>query len=342
MTLRSLIVVTAVTAAVVAGRTGSAWPSRLDTALADSSLTPAAADSALTPAAADTVLAGTTLVGAKAALPDTALARVTFPAFGTEPGREVGHLGLVGRVGRGVANFGSDVWAVVSGPFRSPTSLMWTGAALGVASILYTNDQAILDAAVRNRNEQGMKQVVDAGQKVEPLGLMGRTNPYYMGALAAGYVLNVPPMRTVALEILESHMIAGGVRNVAKIVVGRHHPYDNQGPYAFEFGVGTSFPSGHTSVGYELATILTMNTHSVPVGVASYGLATALAVQRVESRNHWASDVFVAGVYGTLIAHTVVKQHNMRERQQRHGPPYVIVPDIGDDGRLGIRVTTRF
>jgi hypothetical protein len=37
-----------------------------------------------------------------------------------------------------------------------------------------------------------------------------------------------------------------------------------------------------------------------------------------------------------------VKQHNLREQQQRHGPPYVIVPDIGDDGRLGIRVTTRF
>jgi len=322
-----------ITAALVGGRPASAGPSRLETALADT---------ALGTAALDTVLADTTLVRTRTAQPDTAPARVTFPAFGTTPGREVGNLGLVGRAGRGVTNFGSDVWAVVSGPFRSRTSLMWTGAAVAVTAVLYSNDQPILDAVVRNRNETVMKQVVDAGTKVEPLGLMGRTNPYYMGALAAGYVLNVPPMRTVALEILESHMIAGGIRNVGKILVGRHHPYDNQGPYAFEFATGTSFPSGHTSVGYELATILTMNTHSLPVGVASYGLATALAVQRVESRNHWPSDVFVAGVYGTLVAHTVVKQHTLREQRDHHGPPYVVMPDIGDDGRLGIRVTTRF
>jgi hypothetical protein len=162
VTLRNVIVVTAVAASLVAGQTASAWASRLDAAVADSAHTAAAdtvlPDSALATAAADTVLADSTLLGAKAAPPDTAPTRVTFPAFGTEPGREVGHLGLVGRAGRGVANFGSDVWAVVSGPFRSPASLMWTGAALGVASILYTNDQAILDAAVRNRNEQGMKQ----------------------------------------------------------------------------------------------------------------------------------------------------------------------------------------
>jgi len=336
MMARATMTVVWLAAALAFASRTDAWPVRVEGQ--PSALT----DTTFDAVATDTTLADTANVRTTSAPPDTAPARATFPAFGTTPGREVGNLGLVGRAGRGVANLGSDVWAVVSGPFRSPMSLMWTGAALGVAAVLYSNDQAILDAAVRNRDETGMKQVLDAGGRVEPLGLMGHTNPYYMGALVAGYVVDVPPLRTVSLEILESHMISGGIRNVGKILVGRHHPYDNQGPYAFEFAKGTSFPSGHTSIGYELATILTMNTHSVPVGVATYGLATALAVQRVESLNHWPSDVFVAGVYGTLVAHTVVKQHQLREARERHGPPYVVVPDMGENGRLGVRVMTQF
>ena len=48
-----------------------------------------------------------------------------------------------------------------------------------------------------------------------------------------------------------AHFIAGGIRNVGKFIVGRRHPYEDQGPRSFEFGHGTSFPSGHTSVLFE-------------------------------------------------------------------------------------------
>jgi len=131
------------------------------------------------------------------------------------------------------------------------------------------------------------------------------------------------------------------VRNLGKIMVGRRHPYENVGPYEYEFAKGTSFPSGHTSVVYELATIATMNTHSLPVAIAGYSLATCVAVQRIESRNHWPSDVFIAGLYGTLVARTVVHQHEKREAKAAQG--MLILPEISNDARwMGVRLTRDF
>jgi hypothetical protein len=250
--------------------------------------------------------------------------------------------GLAARLGRAAGNFGSDVWIVSTSPLRlRGKGLLLTAAVLGTEAVIYANDQEILDAIVRNRDEPVLKETIDVGTRIEPVGFMGRTNAIYMAALGAGYALNVRPLRTIPTEILESHFIAGGVRNLAKLLVGRQHPSDGKGPYDFKFGHGTSFPSGHTSVVYELATIATMNTHSVPVGIASYSLATALAIQRVESLNHWPSDVFIAAVYGTLVARTVVQQHEKRERGLVQG--MLILPHIDERGELvGVRVSRTF
>jgi membrane-associated phospholipid phosphatase len=258
------------------------------------------------------------------------------------PTREPAERGVTDRAKRAVGNFLSDGWVIVSSPFRARgAGLLLMAGVIGAEAVLYANDQEILDATIRNREDPVFKAVVDVGKTVEPVGLMGRTNPIYLGALGMGYLFNVRLLRTIPTEILESHLLAGGVRNVAKAVVGRAHPYENVGPYTFDFGHGTSFPSGHTSVVYELATIAYMNTHSLPVGIVGYSVATAAAVQRIESRNHWASDVLISAVYGTLIARTVVRLHEERESKGTQG--MFIHPDVSSDGRLmGVRVTRRF
>lgn len=251
-------------------------------------------------------------------------------------------LGMGARARRAVGNFASDGWAVVKGPFEARgTRLLLMAGTLGAGAVIYNNDQDILDATLRNRDEPALKAVIDVGNGIEPVGLMGRTNPIYAAALAAGYAFNIRVLRTIPTEILESHLIAGGVRNVGKVLVGRRHPYEHVGPYEFDFGHGTSFPSGHTSVGFELATIASMNARSLPVTIVAYSLATALAVQRVESLNHWPSDVFIAAAYGTMVARTVVSLHEKREAKQ--APGFSLLPELSDDGRVtGVRVTRSF
>ncbi len=268
-------------------------------------------------------------------LPDSAL---TQPA----PNESAPRLGIGGRAKRAVGNFLSDGWTVAASPFRARGStLVWAGLAIGAEAVIFANDQEIYDAAIRNREDPIFGGVVDVGTTIEPVGFMGRTNPIYLAALGAGYAFNVRVLRTIPTEILESHLIAGGVRNLGKLLVGRKHPYDNAGPYEFDFGKGTSFPSGHTSVAFELATIASMNAHSLPVTIAAYSLASAMAVQRIESGNHWPSDAFISAVYGTLVSRTVVKLHEAREKE-REGTTSLL-PHFSDDGRLvGVRLQRQF
>lgn len=257
------------------------------------------------------------------------------------PREERARLGLGGRLKRATTNFLEDGWVVVSSPARlRGTGFLWLAGVLGVEAAIYANDQELHDAVLRNRHEPVFRNVIDVGETVEPIGFMGRTNPYYFGAAALGYAVRVAPLREIPTEILESHFIAGGIRNVGKYLVGRRHPYEGRGPRAFDFGHGTSFPSGHTSVLFELATITSAHVHFLPYTVGAYSVATALALQRVSSENHWPSDVFVAAVYGTLTARTIVRLHRERT-MERLG--LNVVPWSATNGQLaGLALTRKF
>lgn len=250
-------------------------------------------------------------------------------------------LGFGGRLKRATTNFLEDGWVVVSSPARvRGVGFLWLAGVIGAEAAIYANDQEIHDAVLRNRHEPVFRNVIDVGETVEPIGFMGRTNPYYFVAAGLGYAVRFAPLREIPTEILESHFIAGGIRNVGKYLVGRRHPYEDRGPRAFDFGHGTSFPSGHTSVLFELATITSAHAHFLPYSVAAYSVASALALQRVSSENHWPSDVFIAAVYGTLTARTVVRLH--RERTlERLG--VVVTPWTTTNGQVaGLALTRKF
>lgn len=244
---------------------------------------------------------------------------------------------VAARAKGAVGNFLSDGWVVVASPFRARGStLVWAGVVIGVEAALFATDQDLFDATIRNCEAPGFGGLIDLGETIEPVGFMGRTNPIYLGALGVGYAFNIRILRTVPTQILESHLIAGGIRNVLKTVIGRRHPYEHMGPNVYEFGGGTSFPSGHTSVAFELATIASMNAHSRPVTIVAYTLATSMALQRIESGNHWPSDVFISAVYGTLVSRTVVRLHEAREKERGHTTS--LLPHFSDDGQLvGVR-----
>ena len=65
-----------------------------------------------------------------------------------------------------------------------------------------------------------------------------------------------------------------------------------------------TFPSGHTSSSFVMASVL-HQAYGHAVGIPLYGVATLAGVQRLDSREHYLSDVVMGGVMGTLIGHTV-------------------------------------
>ena len=249
------------------------------------------------------------------------------------------HHGLLHDLGSAGVAFASDFWYVASCPLRiNRTGLIWTTGVVAASAVVYQYDREILDAVVRNRDAPVLGQVLRVGTNLEPMGMMGRTNPYYAGALGIGYTFQIHPLVQIPAELIESHYIAGGLRNMVKFVVGRRHPFEDPSPRVFDpmkMNGGTSFPSGHTSVVYEVATITSMHAHSTPVTVVAYGLATTVAIQRIGSRSHWPSDVLIPAVTGSWIARTVVRRHE--ERSFSYVPFYETrdgVPTVGFATRL--------
>jgi PAP2 superfamily len=70
----------------------------------------------------------------------------------------------------------------------------------------------------------------------------------------------------------------------------------------------SSFPSGHTTVAFALATAVADQTHDGWSDYVLYGAATLTALSRINDNNHWASDVLVGGVVGYLSARCVTRR----------------------------------
>ena len=69
--------------------------------------------------------------------------------------------------------------------------------------------------------------------------------------------------------------------------------------------------------------------------VASYSIATAVGLQRIDETAHWPSDVFFGAVWGTAIARTIVRLHERRKTQ--------VSPSLSSkDGTLRLDMIYRF
>jgi len=92
---------------------------------------------------------------------------------------------------------------------------------------------------------------------------------------------------------------------------------------------------------FEIATVLSHHARRWPVTIATYALATTVAIQRVDSGNHWASDCFIPAVTGSLTAHTVILRNQERRGSDERHTRYSLVPVVGPGGG-GLRIEARF
>ncbi len=186
---------------------------------------------------------------------------------------------------------------------------------------MYQHDAAIDTRMQRNLDEWPLRNVIDVGETFDKLGLIGKTNRYYAGAWLTGHFLGWKKLETVGRDIFVSHLVTGIVRGGFVLAVNRRRPNEGMGSYAIFDGTltdpATSFPSGHAVIIANLPPVL---SHHFPywwVRIPSYAIAGTVLVNRVASRQHWASDVFFAGVLGWSMG-TLVANHNS-EQNQRDG-----------------------
>lgn len=96
----------------------------------------------------------------------------------------------------------------------------------------------------------------------------------------------------------------------------------------------TSFPSGHTSGAFALATV-TEILHGPWFGVPAYLLAGLVGLSRIDSNRHVASDVLAGAALGTLIGLGTAKFH------KKEFSNYFLVP-IAGEGTAGVSLVHTF
>jgi len=109
-----------------------------------------------------------------------------------------------------------------------------------------------------------------------------------------------------AEAIIDSVIVEG----VLKGVTQRGRPLDGRERSEF-FDGGSSFPSGHSTQTWAVATVIANEYRDRPaVQIAAYGLATAVSVARFTGHKHYLSDVVAGSAMGWGIGRYVYHAHH--------------------------------
>jgi len=146
----------------------------------------------------------------------------------------------------------------------------------------------------------------------------------------AGYLYGLaaeePHTREVARTTIEALSLTGIITMAGKVIAQDHSPN----------GESLAWPSGHTSSTVAFATM--MHEYFGPwVGVPLFALSGLVMYERMETGEHWASDV----IFGAAIGYTVAKTVADRYRPELFG--MAVLPDIdAESGQTGIALAKQF
>jgi hypothetical protein len=230
----------------------------------------------------------------------------------------------------------SDIEYTATSPLRwDDSDWMTAGWVAGGTGLLL-----ILDEEIRDGFEDSRSSTTDDLANVfEPFG----NGAFSVPALAAFYIFghfdeNEKAKRT-ALIATESFLITGLYTTVLKVAFGRHRPSTGDSAASFD-GFTTdhnSFPSGHTSTAFAIATVVANEYEETPyIKPISYGLATLTGLSRMNDEKHWASDVFFGAALGYFTSKTLLRLHSNKKGQH-----FTIYPRADRNGG-GIVLSKKF
>jgi membrane-associated phospholipid phosphatase len=210
----------------------------------------------------------------------------------------------------------------------------WLLALSGVAGVaaLTAFDENIAHSVQAHRTTTSDK----VAHYVEPFGAdraFVTIGAFYL----AGLVFQDDRAKDVAADSVVSSIIAGGlISPILKKLVGRSRPSQTGGEedVVHPLGSSQSFPSGHTTEAFAVASVIASHYSSTWVKVASYGLATMVGLARIDHNAHFASDVLAGALIGTTVGRAVVRLDDGRRGE--HTARTMTVTPLVTAGGAGI------
>jgi membrane-associated phospholipid phosphatase len=198
---------------------------------------------------------------------------------------------------------GRSVAHVVTSPLRWDTGdWLRIPVATGGLVVLSALDESARDMMRRNRTED----LDDFTSDVQKLGTVYNFR-ILLGFYAAGLIFDDERARAVAAEGLASSLVAAGlITPTLQWITGRSRPRASDDPYALSaFSRNISFPSGHTTHAFAVASVIATEYDAIWVKAAAYGLASVVGLSRMYKDAHHLSDVTAAALIGTAVGRSV-------------------------------------
>ncbi len=184
------------------------------------------------------------------------------------------------------------------------------GYAVGASAVVSLGDAAMMRgiASIRSTDGPGQKATVLAAS-------LGGVVPLSAGTLmwAGGTLFHHDGLRNLGSESTQAVLLSGVLTIGIKGIVGRMRPNASpDDPDVYRPGRGfvnassASFPSGHTSAAFAMATVLSRELSArFPrerwlIRGALYGAAGSVGLARMYQNAHWPSDVVTGAALGTL------------------------------------------
>lgn len=242
-------------------------------------------------------------------------------------------------IGKGVQATVEDARALATAPFRMDREdLLLAGGAVAVVGGFFAADHGIRDLVQRNTTAKG-QDVADGFNTFGSAGVLLGLNA---GVIAIGVAKQSyggsSHLKDAGLISLEAEVFAVAATAALKELTGRATPDKGQGTTHFRpfSGFDTSFPSTHAAASFAVASVFA-ERFEPPVGWVAYGLASAVAVSRVYTDKHFASDVVAGGLIGWGLGKFLSGRHPEQTSSWRLEP---ILMHSGMD--LGLVVGKRF
>jgi hypothetical protein len=202
---------------------------------------------------------------------------------------------------------------------------------IGIGTLVATDQKTLTLLAPQSElRENGLIKV---GKSFSQYGEVVYAIPIIAGFGIYGWVAHSPREKETFLMVTEALTTSATWTGLLKVGLGRERPSQREAPvsdWTGPFGIFSnethrsgkqfmSFPSGHSSAIWSIATVL---AHQYPkhyiVPALSYTLATAVAYSRVVVDAHWFSDIVVGSALGYLCARQVLRDNS--ESGIRIGP----------------------
>ncbi len=205
--------------------------------------------------------------------------------------------------------------------------LVFGGIAAGVTAVGFA-----FDVPMRNKTQAHQTSTLDELTKVvEPFG--AGYSWAVIGAYGiAGYVFHDAESKDIFFDSAIASILASGIITpTLKFVIGRERPSESVSSTSFHpfSGSDNSFPSGHATQAFAVASVISAHSDQVWVSVTAYTIAGLVGFARIYHNAHWTSDVTAGALIGTFVGRGVVAL-NKKLRAGDKTVRVAFAPLIGD------------